>query len=136
MPETAVPCDPVPQVAVPVPRKMPVPEAWKLAECLVPFRADAVAVSTTFSMIWISVTRWMGCTMIVVCMSMTTGEAITKQIQLSDQRHCAFKTKSFYTRYLPAIPVATEPVGVASARLPFLCFSVPSPMVPAPGLGS
>jgi len=27
--------------------------------------------------------------MIVVCMSMTTGEAITKQTQSSDQRHCA-----------------------------------------------
>jgi len=57
MPETAVPYDPVPQAAVPVPRKTPVPEAWKLAECLVPFRGDAVAVSTTVSTIWISVTR-------------------------------------------------------------------------------
>jgi hypothetical protein len=79
MPENAVPCEPVPQAAVPVPRKTPVPEGWKLAECLVVwFREEAFAVSTTVWMIWTSVTRWMGCTMIVVCMIMTTGSAITK----------------------------------------------------------
>jgi hypothetical protein len=82
MPETAVPCEPVAQGAVPVPRKKPVPEGWKLAEGLaVLFREDVVADSTTVWMIWISVTRWMGCTMIVVCMIMTTGSAITKAKQ-------------------------------------------------------
>ena len=80
MPETAVPCEPVPQGAVPVPRKTPVPDGWKLAEGLVAlFCGDIVAVSTTVSTIWTSVTRWMGCTMMVVCMIMTTGSAITKQ---------------------------------------------------------
>jgi hypothetical protein len=80
MPETAVPCEPVAQGAVPVPRKKPVPEGWKLAEGLaVLFREDVVADSTTVWMIWISVTRWMGCTMIVVCIIMTTGSAITKK---------------------------------------------------------
>ena len=80
MSENAVPCEPVTRGAVPVPRKTPVPDGWKLAESLVVlFRGDAVAVSTTVAMIWTSVTRWMGCTMIVVCMSMTTGEAITKE---------------------------------------------------------
>lgn len=80
MPENAVPCEPVTRGAVPVPRKTPVPDGWKLAESLVVlFRGDAVAVSTTVAMIWTSVTRWMGCTMIVVCMIMTTGSAITKQ---------------------------------------------------------
>lgn len=79
MPDTAVPCEPVAQAAVLVPKKTPVPEGWKLAECLVALcRRDAVAVSTTVWMIWTSVTRWMGCTMIVVCMIMTTGSAITK----------------------------------------------------------
>ena len=79
MPENAVPCEPVPQGAVPVPRKTPVPDGWKLAEGLVVlFCGDAIAVSTTVSMIWTSVMRWMGCTMIVVCMIMTTGSAITK----------------------------------------------------------
>jgi hypothetical protein len=44
---------------------------------------------------------------------------------------------SFYTRYLPAIPVATAPVGVASAaRLPFFLLRLPSPIWPTPGLGS
>jgi hypothetical protein len=82
MTETAVPCEPAPQGAVPVPKKKPVPEGWKLAECLVAFlREEAVAVSTTVWMICTSVTRWMGCTMIVVCMIMTTGSAITKAKQ-------------------------------------------------------
>ena len=54
----AVPCEPVPHSAVPVPRKTPVPDGWKLAEGLVALlREDAVAVSTTVSMIWTSVTR-------------------------------------------------------------------------------
>ena len=80
MPETALPCEPVAQGVVPVPRKTPEPEGRKLAEGLVAlFREDTVAVSTTVSMIWTSVTRWMGCTMMVVCMIMTTGSAITKQ---------------------------------------------------------
>lgn len=80
MAETAVPCEPVPLGAVPMPRKTPVPDGWKLADGLVAlFRGDIVAVSMTVSMIWTSVTRWMGCTMIVVCMIMTTGSAITKQ---------------------------------------------------------
>ena len=44
---------------------------------------------------------------------------------------------SFYTRYLPAIPVATAPVGVASAALlPFFLVRLPSPILPTPGLGS
>ena len=139
MPDTAVPCEPVAQAAVLVPKKTPVPEGWKLAECLVALcRRDAVAVSTTVWMIWTSVTRWMGCTMIVVCMIMITGSAITKQ----NRRHrisatVPCKEMSFYTRYLPAIPVATAPVGVASAaRLPFLRLRLPSPIWPTPGLGS
>lgn len=93
MPEAAVPCEPVAQGAVPVPRKTPVPDGWKLAEGLVAlFRGDSVAVSTTVCTIWTSVTRWMGCTMIVVCMIMITGSAITKQKQkISDQRHCTLE---------------------------------------------
>lgn len=80
MPETAVPCEPVAQGAGPVPRKTPVTDGWKLAEGLVALLlGDIVAVSTTVSTIWTSVTRWMGCTMMVVCMIMTTGSAITRQ---------------------------------------------------------
>ena len=93
--ETAVPCEPVAPGAVPVPRNTPVPEGWKLADSLVALcREDADAVSTTVWMIWTSVTRWMGCTIIVVCMIMTTGSAITKRNRkTSDQRHCAFAKK-------------------------------------------
>jgi trimethylamine:corrinoid methyltransferase-like protein len=49
MPGVAVPCSLVPQTAVPVPRKMPVPEVWKLAECLIALlrEEEAVAVSRT-----------------------------------------------------------------------------------------
>jgi hypothetical protein len=98
MPEIAVPCDTVPQAAVPVPRKTPVPEGWKLAECLVALcREEDVAVSTTVSMIWTSVTRWMGWTIIVVCMSMTTGEATTKQTGLIGSAPLCFQKKRAFT---------------------------------------
>jgi hypothetical protein len=70
-------------------------------------------------------------------MSIIIGCASTKQTK--KLINAVLSTRmSFYTRYLPAIPVATEPVGVAcaSARFPFFAFSVPKPIEPAPGEGS
>lgn len=95
MSETAVPWKPVPKGAVPVPRKKPLPDRWKLAECRVAlYRKDAEAVSTTVSMICTSVTRWIGCTIIVVCISMTTGSTITNRKQSSDQRYCVLENNN------------------------------------------
>lgn len=92
------------------------------------------AYSNTVSTICTSVTRWTGCTIIVVCMIMTTGCASTKSNRGSSDQHILLPP---YTLYLPAIPVATAPADVASsARLSFLCVRVPRPMEPEPGEGS
>jgi hypothetical protein len=48
MPEIAVPCDTVPQAAVPVPRKTPVPEGWKLAECCIVSRGGCCCFDYRF----------------------------------------------------------------------------------------
>lgn len=75
----------------------------KLAVSAVAFKAIVgEAYSSTVSTIWTSVTRWTGCTIIVVCMIMTTGCASTKSNKGSSDQHILL------------LPLHSVPAGNAS----------------------